>query len=1431
VATTRIPTYPADVVYETALNSGPLQSSPPPWWTNITPRVLGRWSTARGASYMLARTTAGTWQPVLDNRDGGLDPGNPAGPYYPNLAPYKGLRIRMPFGVNRLTADQATAGEQAGYLGAIPPQLGVVNDALYPISIVASGSAYQGSQVYQVTAPSGATAGATVLLVTGVPVLPRAPYNFQAQCRITSGNSVSTQASILWLDANGNLLSTSTVLGTASTLTSGSSTWVTLSASAAAAPSGAYSAQLKVQIASGTLTGSTTWQLDGLQFEQSPVASPWQMPGTLGANLLPQMIAGGLTLLDPTKDSASNYFQTSGPVASTFARVTGLTAAPTGHTTAVAWTVTAAGAGGASTLNDSVNNAVAAGPAQDCVQVVAGQTYTASRYLSRASSADATVQVTQQITWYDATGAAIFVASSSNAIVPVGSWVRATATLTAPAGAVWGRGSIAVSNVPSATNTIYSTALQFEQAGSASAWVDPGPTFYPWWGAWEQFPQRWRLSGTWGESDAVGTDALAGLAQYTVGQPLVEELLALSPNFLYTLSDPAGSSSCTDQTGNRGPAPVENSPAGAGSLTFGNSVTATSSSGLMQGSAGPVATFNNNPAGAGQAVQEAETYVSIHKTTVTPGPPQTGGWTRIIHFRSSTAPATGSAYALWEALPQTALLPTNGSLVSFAVFAGGDPAMSVQGASGTFVEYIGAPNICDGNWHQMAATCDTSGNVKMYVDGAAVTPNQNSGNTVVTLPISAITSDVLGASIQLGAQYFRSGLVGDLACAAEFPAVLTAAQITNLYNSFRSASAGEGSGARAARLATWVGYAGPTAFDAGSTQSMGPATDLAGQSALNAFNAIITTENGDGYVSGGGVLTFKGRSARYNSSPLFIFGEGAPVGHVGEWPTEDVQFSTDPMNTYNIIPTQQYSSGQVAIAQDAASQQAYWPRTAPTIVVNSTSFAEVQAAGQYQLGRLKTPRLRLSSMTLHPAAVPGLWRVCAQLEKGVRIRVMKRPPWRATSAPIQFDGFVERVEWNLDAVSGDATVRVEASPADPATYWVLGALHTTLHSQAASGQNQATINALPDSAVNALASSLPQGYQLTFDPGTPIAETLTLSPTGIPSTTPGYSTATLTFTANFAFTHAANAIVCEALPSGYTDPTTWDASSVLGAASTTVLSGGGSGTNTVTVGPLADSATNPLGSDWNVGDLLWISPGTPSFEGYNLLHPNVSTAGEGALPLAAGSTVAGTGAFYGTPTITASASAWQGSQVWQTAVGASASTGHTLFFLLKIPITASLPYTWSTYVRSATTGANPSVELLVTWFDANSNSLGSITSSQTALTGSPTAAWTRLTLSGTAPAGAVWAEVAIFLEGTTPTSAWNFQYDGLQFEQAGSASTYCTTPQVKSVATSVAGYSSVQITLNSNLINSHSRGDTVCDPLPAGLTSPTQIAATTRIAY
>lgn len=1438
MATTRIPTYPADVVYETALNIGPLAAFPPPLWTNFTNRVLGPWSTSHGADYLLGRTTAGTWKPVLDNRDGGLDPFNASGPYYPNLAPYKQVRIRMPFGVNQLTADQAGAGEQSGYLGALPVQLGIVNDAGYPLSIVASGSAFQGAQVYQAVLPTGATVGATILLLKQAAVIPKQTYSFQAQARITAGNSVATQVSVAWIDLNGNTISTAA--GTAQSITSGSSTWIQLAAAGLQAPAGAYSAQLKVQIASGTLTGSTTWQVDGLQWEQSPVATVWQLPGTLGANLLPQAVATGSASIDPTADSAANHFASA---VGSIAQATNLTAAPTGASTAVAWT-SPSGTTNTSPLYCGAVLPLAPaidGPVTDCVQVTAGQQYTASTYLMRVSSADA-IQVQVSIKFFTASGAPAGTFSGSSASVASGSWVRASVTATAPAGAAWGRPSYAITSPvgTTVTNTIYCTSWQFEQAASASAWVDPGPTYYPYWGYWEQFPQKWRLSGVWGETDAVCTDVLAGLAQRQIKDPFVEEVLAtgVGPDFFYALGDPAGSTSCADTAGKRVPCPVENSPYGAGSLALGSAVTSASPGQAFKGATGTIATLNNNPSQGNS--HEAQTYLALHETTLTPGPPSpqlTGGtllnpaWTRMIAFRAPSAPASGNFPTLWMAQA-----PTFSSDLSFYLLyvnpTTGTLSFQENSSGGTGPLFTSAASVCDGNWHLVAFSFSGNGGFfDVFLDGTRVFHDNNSGAGWGGL--TSIATDVVGANVVVGRNAYVSGWVGDLAHLVQFPFALSTTQATNLYNSWRSASSGESTGTRAQRLATWVGYPGAVAFDSGSTQSMGPANDLTGQSALAGYGAIAATENGDVFASNSNTLTFKSRAARYNSTPVFVFGEGAALGHPGEWPAEDMQLPTDPLNTYNIVPTQQYSTGQIATAQDAASQQANWQRTASTIVVNASSFAEVQAAGQYQLGRLKIPRQRLASMTLHPSAMPGLARVCAQLEKGVRIRAMKRPPFRSGASPIQFDGFVERVEWSRDP-SGELFVRVEASPADLTNYLVLAPLHTTLNAQAASGQNQATINALSDAFVNPLAASLPQGYQLTFEPGTPRAETLTLAPSGIPFTGVGYQSAVLTFTTNFQFTHPANSVVTEPLPQGYTDPTLWDGQPSLAASSTTVLSGGASGTNTVTVGPLADSAANPLGSTWNVGDLLWLSPNNPAvFEGYNRLHPNLATAGEGALPLAAGTfgyTVGLFTAYNGNALqVTAAGTAWQGANVWQVTVPGAAGTGQDLASVLKMQCAAGLAFTGSFYVRSATTGANPQVQPYIQWYDAYYNPVGVTTTGTTVtLTGSPTAAWTRVTASATAPAGAVYARIGVTLT-SAPAGSWAFQCDGLQFEQANAASVFCTTPQIKSVGATMPGYGSCVITLNTNLLNTHAAGDTVCDPLPPGVTSPP--ASPARLAY
>ena len=1188
-----IPTWPALIAYETAFNVGPNGMAVPPLWTDISARTTFAQGVQRGRQYELDTNPAGEWRVPLDNRDGALDPSNTASPYAPNVVPYRPCRIRCRLGVNQLTADQATAGQDsvipAGTSGtALKALLGVSNDFGYTVSLASSGSAYTGSQVYQVTVPGGSTANTTILLLTPVPVVPGQWYSATAQVRIPSGSTVTCNTAIFYYTSAGTQVSATG--GTAVSLTAGSSSWTTLTVSAQAptGSSAAYYATIKVEI-TASVGANTVFQVGALQWEQSQTATPWQTPQSLPANLLPQQIATGTQGISAISDSASNYFYAE---IGTIAQAQFLTAAPSGQSTALAWTIpSGTGAasfrlyvgGGSGTIVSS-----GAGPIADCVQVTASTVYTASAYLSRLASADATVQMLVGYRWFDAGGNLISTSAGTAVTVPTSGWVRATCTATAPAGAVWGRARTYFTSpaTTTATNVIYVTGWQVEAAGSASTWMDPGPTQFIFTGYFERFPQTWLMAGTYGQVGAIGVDAEAVIAQDTLRSPFVEEVMAMSPgpSFFYQLADPAGSSTVVDTAARRPAAPIENSPAGPGSVTLGSSVTSTTTAGGVLGTSGTCAAFSNNPNGTGSSVQLNETFASLHKTTVSPGPPSNGSWTRIVHFEASTAPANSTqAFAIWEALPAT-YQPNLSSAFDVAIRYPNVLVVALSGNNGVVWDYIGTASVCDGNWHQVVVCCDGSGNITVYLDGSSIATGS------ITLPLSGIASDVLGASVQIGANYYRAGMVGSIAGAIEFPYVLSATQVTNLYQSWRNASAGESSGARIQRVLTWTGYQGKTAIDAGSTTNMGPASDLAGATGLDACNSVALTENGNFYVSAAGAVTFTARSRRYNQAvPVFIFGENAAAG---EWPYESIGLDFDPTHLFNDIQVTQYSTSQVAEAIDSTSETSFLERVLQR-TTNQGNFTETTDAAAYLLQQYKTPRTRISDLTLHPAAMPGLWRVCMNLEIGTRIRVMRRPP----NAPaIAVDCFTESITWDVDPDTGEAVVHLQCSPADKSQYWNLAALHTTLNAQAASGQNQATINALPDAAVNPLASSLPTAYQLVFEPGTARQETMTLAAGGIPSTSPGYATAALTFTTNFGFTHPSGSTVCEVLPTGYTDPTTWDLSSILGALGTTLNAAAASGASVITVNALPDAKTNALGSNWNTGDTIVLSPGTANVE-------------------------------------------------------------------------------------------------------------------------------------------------------------------------------------------------------------------------------------------
>lgn len=1159
-----------NIFYEFSFNADPNQATVPPYWSDLSSRVQYGWTLTRGRQYELDTNEAGLWQVELANTDGALDPGNSSSPYAPNVLPYRPCRIRVALGNNLLTPDVASAGEWSPLAAGPSPARAQVNAFLNGVATIASvgASAYQGTQVWSTTVPSG-TAGADLLDVSVQQVTAGITYTFSAQVQATtSGQNPACYVAVGWIGTNGQTLSTSS--GSPSTLTGGSGTWTQLVVTAAA-PTGAVAALLRVVTTTTPSASSTVW-CDGLQLEARGYATRWQMPWAPSTNLLPRNVATGSETMAAT-DQISNWFFASagGP---TLSQGTFLPAAPSGQTTAAAWTIPAGSYGARPGLFAGSNPSNVAGPVGDCAQVTPGQQYTFSAYFTRTGT-DTTVGVVPQILFFDNQGNSLAPSTGSSVTVPTSGWARATLTGTAPAKAAWGRPQVYLNNSSlSGTEVIYATGWQLEQAASASAWADPGPATFLFTGLVERFPRTWSdLSSTYGTSKLKCVDATAALSQFPLPAPFVNEVLLLGPNFFYQLADASGSTTCADSAGRRVPAPVENSPYGVGSLTLGAGITSNTVGSAFLGTSGPVATFNNN-AGSNPN-QLPETFISLHKTTAVPGPPNAGAWTRMVAFRASVIPPSGSGYTIWNS---TSVNNLPGSC-SFSISnTTGALFVSYHDGVGAHLSYIGGSSICDGNWHLVGMSVNpTSGAASVWLDGAQV-----STGTGLSTP-GYMPVDTIGAYVVPPLSIYQQGMVGDIAFVTEFPFVLSSTQWSNLYGSWRSASAGESSGARYTRVLSWIGWTGPTSIASGSTQSMGPATDTTGQTPLSALNLIAATENGDSYVSAAGVLTFTARSALYGArTPAVTFGENLPVGNAGEWPVEIGSMDFDPAHLANVTQVTQYQ-GSLYTGIDATSRRRYYSRQYQR-TVNTSSGSEAQDAANYLLSQLKDPKQRANVIRLHPSAVVGLFPVVAQIDKNVRMRLMKRP----IGAPsTQLDGFIQRISWTCTPTS-DFFAEYQASPADLVNYWRAAALHTTLSAQAASGQNQATINALPDRLTNSLAQSMPSSQTLWFEPGTPRFEAVAVQT--IPTTSTGYSTATLTMTGNFAFTHPAGSVVCEPLQTGVTDPTTWDASSLMAASYVPILSGGASGTNTVTVGALPDAAYNAFGQTWNTGDVIQLSP-------------------------------------------------------------------------------------------------------------------------------------------------------------------------------------------------------------------------------------------------
>jgi len=755
-----------------------------------------------------------------------------------------------------------------------------------------------------------------------------------------------------------------------------------------------------------------------------------------------------------------------------------------------------------------------------------GITYTMQIQV-RNATASTSLQVKPFIGWYGANASAAPTYAYGATVALTGSttpgWTQVTVTATAPANAYGMVVGVATAATVAAACSVQADGWQLEQGSTATAWTLPGVWYPMYAGFVERWPTQWANDGTYGQVVPTAVDTFALLSQQQLPDPLTGEIGQYKPRFVYRLDDPANAGTFADSTGNLPPVPIGKSKYGTGSLQSGVAVNAVDKvNGIFTGSSGTVVHISNpNP---GTNLIGPASFIALHGAGIK-GPANPNTFTRTIAFRWTAGALPASRTYVWSAIGAA-----GGSFLHFVIAADGTPQVWVQGATGIQMAYaLTGINVADGNWHYMGFSYDTV-TAAAHLRADDHYANFTSVNPALTP--TGIIGDSVGAYYDVtvggGTVY---NFVGDVAFVAEYPTALSVNNMYYLWLGWKNAFTGESTGARYTRILKYAGYTGPTSIASGLTQSMGSAIDITGTDALSALQAVVDTESGAHFVAADGTLTFRGRDARYNAlTPAYTFGENAAGG---EYPYEDIQLDYDSTHLANRANITQTSTGQVFTGKDDQSAADYFPRTFNRSI-NSTSDLECQDAANYLVSRYRNPMTRVTALKLHPSAYPSLWPVLLSLELGTRVRIIRRP----FGAPaITLDVFVENIQWDLDSGS-EAWVTLQCSPVDGTPYGVLAAWHTVLSGAVAIGASTIPVKPNEDST-NPLAAQIAAGTQITIEPGTANAETLTVSAVG--ATSLGWTTGNLITTTAATKAHPANAIICEALPSGTSDPTKWDA--------------------------------------------------------------------------------------------------------------------------------------------------------------------------------------------------------------------------------------------------------------------------------------------------
>jgi hypothetical protein len=353
-------------------------------------------------------------------------------------------------------------------------------------------------------------------------------------------------------------------------------------------------------------------------------------------------------------------------------------------------------------------------------------------------------------------------------------------------------------------------------------------------------------------------------------------------------------------------------------------------------------------------------------------------------------------------------------VLSIASEGGGLARAAFIDSTGTYI-IDGGSGVNDGNVHHLAATVTSGGTLRLYVDGVQVA----SSATGATGTFSPTRLYIGGQPV--GTESTTAGFFGGLSHVAVYSAVLSAARIADHAAAGLTGFAGEGSGARIARLAAYAGIpAAAVSAETGSATGL-PFRDTTGRTPLDMMQEVTTTENGTLFDGKDGVLTFQGRDHRYGATSVATFA-----------PATDLAPVLDDFGMANEV-TATGDGGISAYLKDQASIGEHG-NYGVTLELMTTSDDDVYQAAAWRLATSANPVTRIPTATanIHGLGVASQDAVLS-VEIGDRITLTNLPD--QAPAPTM-DFFVEGYSEQMDPTSHVWTANL--TPAWVYDVWVLG---------------------------------------------------------------------------------------------------------------------------------------------------------------------------------------------------------------------------------------------------------------------------------------------------------------------------------------------------------------------------------------------------------